>query len=216
VEEFLSLVEPALRQFSGSVLYSGRVAFESPSNLYVLGLNPGGCAIRQAAETIGRNIKLALERPARWSEYADESWNGRPPGTYKMQPRILHLLGRLGLDARAVPASNAIFMRSSRLKDLAFETQDSLKACWPVHRAVISKLRVKTILCMGATTGEWVRTTLGADSQIGTWHESNVRRWAGSAYRNSLGQQVLTLPHPGIAAWNAPASDPTDFVKRFL
>ena len=30
-----------------------------------------------------------------------------------MQPRVLHMLASLGLDARAVPASNVVFVRSS-------------------------------------------------------------------------------------------------------
>jgi hypothetical protein len=140
-DELLSLVPRDLHAESGAVFYSGRAAFGAPSSLYLLGLNPGGDPLRQGDETIGAHIDAARRRTAElWSSYADDSWGGRPPGTAKMQPRVLHLIRGLGLDVRRTPASNVAFVRTSREADLVSRKAQLLRACWPVHEAVIGRL----------------------------------------------------------------------------
>jgi hypothetical protein len=217
MEEFLKLVDPSIFDRSGSVFYSGRTAFSNPSPVYLLGLNPGGDPTRQADETIRRSIADAVDRQAAdWSAYVDESWNGKPPGTFRMQPRIRHLLGSLGLDPRRVPASNVVFVRSTRESDLEDEKAFLLEACWPVHRAVIERLGVRAVLCLGGTAGKWVRDGLGAHQPVDQFQEDNARRWTSQAHRNASDQFVVTLTHPSIAAWNVESSDPTPMVARIL
>ena len=217
LEQFLKLVDPSIHHRSGSVLYSGRAAFENESPIYILGLNPGGSPIAQADETIARDIEDALTRnPHEWSAYADESWQGRPPGTHGMQPRILHLLGRLGLDPRRVAASNVVFVRSAREADLGREKAALLEACWPMHRAVIGELGVRAVLCLGGTAGAWVREAIGAVEPVDSFTEANGRRWTSVVHRNQAGLHVVTLTHPSIAAWNVAATDPTPLVRRVL
>ncbi len=217
IEQFLKLVSPTITERSGSVLYSGRSAFSAPSTVYLLGLNPGGDPVRQAAETISRNISDALARPNDdWSAYVDESWNGRPPGSYKMQPRIRHLFGSLGIDPRRVPASNVVFVRSGREHDLEGQKESLLAACWPVHEAVIGALGVRAVLCLGGTAGRWTREQLGAHQLVDQFEEDNARRWTSQAHRNADGQFVLTLTHPSIAAWNTASADPTPLVRKVL
>lgn len=217
IEAFLDLVDESIQARSGSVFYSGRSAFSRQSSVYLLGLNPGGDPIRQATETISRNISDALSRPTEnWSAYADESWNGRPPGSSKTQPRILHMMRALGLNPRHVPASNVVFVRSTRESDLEREKAALLSACWPVHKAVIEKLGVKAVLCLGGTAGSWVRDALKAHQFVDCFSEENARRWTSQAHRNAEGQHVLTLTHPSIAAWNVANTDPTPLVARVL
>lgn len=217
IEDLYRLVDSSITHRSGSVFYSGRSAFSAPSSLYLLGLNPGGDPLRQSEETIARNMADGLSRPSSdWSAYADESWNGREPGSWKMQPRVLHLMAELGLDPRRVPASNVVFVRSAREADLERDKAILLASCWPVHRAVIDSLGVRTILCMGGTAGRWVRGELDADECVGEFREDNGRRWKSQAHRNAMGQYVVTLTHPSIAAWNNPKTDPTPLVKRVL
>ena len=42
IEEFIELIPQSLYGESGAAFYSGRRAFSAPSDLYILGANPGG------------------------------------------------------------------------------------------------------------------------------------------------------------------------------
>ncbi|WP_426029489.1 hypothetical protein [Caulobacter sp. DWP3-1-3b2] len=217
LDDLLDLVPEDLRDRSGGVFYSGRSAFRGKRPLYLLGLNPGGDPIRQALETIDRTIKTAKARQADdWSAYADESWRGRAPGTATLQPRVLHLLSNVGLEPRAVPASNVVFVRSARESDLKREKADLLHACWPVHQAAIQALGVGVIACMGHTAGTWAREMLGAHDLVESWSEANGRRWMSCTHVGPSGVQVVTLTHPSIAAWNTAAADPSALVANAL
>lgn len=210
-----SIPTPLLSQ-SGKVFYSGRGAFSAPRDLYILGLNPGGDPQVQATETIRADLLRFREGPAWWSDYADESWNGAPPGTWGMAPRVLHMLASLDLDPRAVPASNVIFVRSSTEAMLERNKESLLQACWPVHHAVIDGLGVRAVLCFGGTAGRWLRERLGADRQVDSFEETNRRGWRSEAHAARDGKMVLTLTHPGRANWCNPDADPTCLVRRAL
>ncbi len=212
----LSLVPSSLHERSGSVFYSGRSAFAQPSDLYILGLNPGGSPIAQSGETIGKDIEASLSGRQDWSAYQDDSWQGRCPGTWRMQPRVLHLLRGLGRDPRRTPASNVVLVRTAREADLRKDKAALLAACWPVHAAVIEALEVKAIVCFGRTAGGWVREALGAHEPAGRFVEGNQRQWTSTAHRNVEGRIVLTLTHPSIADWRCPATDPTALVREGL
>ena len=216
IEAALDAIPASLLPRSGSVFYTGRAAFSAPSRVYVLGLNPGGDPVAQAAETIAAHRLKFREGTAWWSEYADESWRGAAPGTWGMQPRVLHMLASLGLDPRAVPASNVVFVRSSTEATLQAEKADLLEACWPVHRAVIDALGVQAVLCFGGTAGRWVREELAAWERVDGYQETNSRRWSSEAHRAGDGRMVLTLTHPGRANWCNPQCDPTPLVLRAL
>lgn len=216
-DEILDLVPAAIRGRSGSVLYSGRSAFTGQRPLYLLGLNPGGNPADHVENTIGRSVDGARARLADdWSAYANESWRGRKPGTATLQPRVLHLLASVGLNPRQVPASNVVFVRSKREADLAQEKLALLQACWPMHEAVIGRLGVRVMVCMGGTAGAWVREMLGAHEQVDAWSEQNARGWTSTAHVGRSGVQVLTLPHPSIAKWNSLGADPSPLVAAAL
>jgi len=216
LETFLDLVPRSLYGLSGSVFYSGRRALEEPNDLYILGLNPGGSPEAKTAETIERDIETAKAGRVNWSAYQDDRWEGRKPGHWGMQPRVLHLLRELERDPHKTPASNVVFVRSRREADLQAKKADLLAACWPVHAAVIEALGVKTIVSFGGTAGAWVREALGAHDEVDHFKEVNKRNWLSRAHRNAAGQCVLTLTHPSIANWKAPETDPTPLVRRAL
>ena len=68
IEEFAAFIPESLKSKSGSVFYSGRNAFNSQSDVYILGLNPGGSADEQANETIAWHTEQVLfHKPADWS-----------------------------------------------------------------------------------------------------------------------------------------------------
>lgn len=153
IDQALSAIAPNILQSSGSVFYSGRSAFSKKSDLYILGLNPGGNPVDQVSETVAADIDQFWTQPASWSAYADESWQGAAPGTWGMQPRILHMLARLKLAPREVPASNLIFVRTSSEAALRQQKAQLIRDCWPVHQAVIDSLNVTALLCFGGTAG---------------------------------------------------------------
>ena len=215
-ERFSALVTNKLFPRSGSVFYSGRGAFSRPSRVYVLGLNPGGSPLRQARETVERDLSDWRELPELWSAYLDESWEGRAPGTSGLQPRMLHMFKQLKLDPRLVPASNVVFARSGTEAQLAAEKSELLRLCWPVHDAIIKSLGIDTVLCLGGTAGRWTRDALGAHELYDEYQEQNGRGWRSQAHLNSGGKCVVTLTHPGRADWRNPQADPSGLIRRAL
>lgn len=73
ITKFAALIPKSLQKRSGSVFFSGRIAFGSPSKLYVLGLNPGGPPDDREDRTVEwhTNKVLTVEKPD-WSAYRDE------------------------------------------------------------------------------------------------------------------------------------------------
>lgn len=201
---------------SGSVFYSGRLAFSKPSSVYVLGLNPGGSPLRQATETVKDDLDAWNDRPRDWSRYLDESWRGKLPGRHGMQPRIRHMFDTLGLDLRATPASNAVFVRTKSEADLRREGAGLFDRCWSFHEAVLERLGVRTVLCLGSTTGRWVRRAVQAHLLLDSYRETNNRGWSSEAHIAANGLAVITLTHPGRANWANPDANPTGMVKAVL
>lgn len=218
LKHFRKYIPPELKKESGKVFYSGRAAFSGPRPLYLLGLNPGGDPQSPAEETIEGHTRKVFnpKNPGNWSAYRDESWDGWPPGHKDMQPRILHLLRRLHLDPGEVPASNLIFVRSRRAKDLGGEMKQLAEQCWPFHQAVIDQLGPRVILCLGKETAEFVQRKTGATKHVETFVENNERGWKNSCFTNDDGLKVIRVTHPSRVAWTTPATDPSDLVKRAL
>ena len=52
IEDFAKLIPDSIMHRSGKAFYSGRLAFSSPSGLYVLGVNPGGDPEEYPDETV--------------------------------------------------------------------------------------------------------------------------------------------------------------------
>jgi len=212
----LEALDPIMMQRSGRVFYSGREAFTTQSDLYVLGLNPGGDPVALAHETITADLDAFRSRTVPWSAYVDDRWNGAPAGQWGMQPRVRHLLTGLGLDPQHVPASNVVFVRSNNEAALEHQKAKLLDMCWPIHRAVIDTLGMRTILCFGKTAGLWVRERLGANEPVGSFREMNRRCWLNEAHRAPGGETVVTLTHPSRADWRNREADPTSFVTELL
>ena len=197
ISEALNALPNVLRARSGSVFYTGKDAFKGKRAVYLLGLNPGGDPEAQSANTVAKHIEEFKKRVVPWSAYADDRWEGAAPGTWGMQPRVLHMLAGLGLDPLLTPASNLIFVRSQSEADLKTEKAELLKYCWPVHRAVIDSLQVCAIICFGSTAGRWTREQMHANELIGQFIEKNDRRWKSEAHRAASGHVVVTTTHPG-------------------
>ena len=217
IEAFTAKINPSLECESGKVFYSGRAAFSERSDLYVLGINPGGAPEDGAETTVRAHTQFVLYKAdALWSAYADESWKGKSPGTHGLQPRMLHLFREIGRDLRRTPCSNLTFIRSRRVETLEENLDDLEEICWPFHQEVIAKLRPRIVICLGDDAGKRVCRRLGAKSIVGQFIEDNNRRWTSRAHQNSSGVIVLSLTHPSIADWSCPQTDPSSLVLKLL
>lgn len=197
---------------SGSAFYSGRRAFNNPSSLYLLGLNPAGDPSWR--RTVRMNVAAVLHGPEDWSAWRDESWGGKPSGRNYRQRRVLHLMEQVEMGPGAVPCSEVVFSRSTDPDRL---DMDSLaRLCWPFHEAVIETLGVRVVVCLGGRAGRYLRHRLNAHRKIDEYVEDNRRRWKSRTHENAAGQAVVTLAHPSQVDWTARTSDPTGLVKRSL
>ncbi|MFZ2284519.1 MAG: hypothetical protein WAV86_11645 [Lutibacter sp.] len=217
LEKFAKLIPQELKEKSGSVFYSGKNAFKGKKDLYILGINPGGSEILQANETIAWHTKKSLAIDSdNWSEYKDEMWKGAKPGTFGLQPRVLHLLNQLNLSPYEVPASNVCFVRSPRENNISKDLNYYIELCWPFHQKIINDLGVKVVLCFGQTAGNIVKKKLEAHEQIDEFIETNDRNWKTRVFKNKRGQIVISATHPSIADWTNPNTDPSPLVKKYL
>src|SRR5258708_2375053 len=150
ITRFSALIPQSVLAQSGSVFYSGKTAFGADSKLYILGLNPGGSPSEQARETVQWHTDKVLKHESPdWSAYRDERWANRLPGTCGMQPRVLHILRQFNLDPGHVPASNLVFVRTPREKDLNDQFGALATLCWPFHQSVIEQVKLRVVLCFG-------------------------------------------------------------------
>ena len=198
---------------SGSVFFSGRRAFNKPSDLYVLGLNPAGDP--KGPHTIRKNVEAVIrEYPEDWSAWRDERWVGSRPGCNFRQRRVLYLLNQIGRAPGEVPCSEAVFLRSTDPNKLDMDALAPL--CWPFHEAVIERLGVRVIVCLGGRAGSIVRRRVNAHQMVDEFVEGNRRRWRSRTHVNGDDLAVVTLAHPSQVDWTARASDPTGLVQRSL
>ena len=216
MEDFAALVPDSLKDCSGKVFYSGRKAFEAPSLVYILGINPGGAPPDHAEEKVGTHTKMVLACEQRdWSAYKDEKWGSYKPGLAPVQRRVKHFCRQAELDLRGVPASNVIFKRSRNLSDLKRDDiKRMVEECWPFHRKVIDTLGVRIVVCLGKAAGRYVREKLKADRKLEKFVEDNNRHWRSCTHQSPDGLQVVTLTHPSRANWTNSKTDPTYLVAR--
>lgn len=196
--ELLDLVPAELHQESGEVFYSGPTSFEQSSALYLLGFNPGGDPSRAELNryTIAADL-AALRAPDRrdWSGFEDD-WREFGTGAVAFQKRVRHLIAACGIDSpRKVPASNALFVRSTRIEALdARRMRKLLVDCWLVHEKVISALKVDVVVCFGKATGRWVGRQLGTNDAPTSHAPVSSRLAANRLFANSRTNCRASIP----------------------
>ena len=107
-------------------------------------------------------------------------------------------------------------LRLSREDQIDGNMEQLAKTCWPFHQKVIDKLEPRAVLCLGGTTGAWVRKQLGAATQVDEFVENNNRRWRSRSFATAEGITVIVATHPSIADWTSPNADPSALVVRAL
>ena len=216
IEAFAELIPKSVLNKPGYAFFSGRRAFSAPSDLYILGANPGGNPDDAPDATVSKNVKYVLSKaPENWSAYKDDCW-GPSFTKNRLQRGVLHLFDILELDAGEVPASEVVFLRSRSLAELEGNFERLASECWPFHRAVIDRLGVKVVVCIGKRAGKFVRHQINANKPIDWFSERNKRGWESHSHKSACGIIVVTLTHASQVDWTNRASDPTWLVIRAL
>ena len=221
IEELVKTIPQSLLKLPGGALHTGRRAFDSPAEIYIIGYHPGGNPA-ESTETVGEQINQVLNhKSAQWSAYLDDPWDGLPPGEQRMQRRVAHLCAGLGLDLRAIPTSHLIFpcWNAGSEPGTAVERQWA-EECWPFHQAVIDRLGVRIVVCLGSAARNWAlkkeRERTGVEpEQVDGFVADNKGAWP--SYVHQAGDRyIVSLTHPVRANWINSAADPTPMVKRIL
>ena len=214
IEQFAKIVPKSLLHKPGFVFFSGRRAFSTPSDLYILGANPGGSPDDYPDATVSRNVQHVLyEASEDWSAYRDDCWNNG------LQRGVMHLFKKLKLNPGEVPCSEVVFKRSRNLKELKPPFKQIAEECWDFHQTVIDELSVRVVVCIGKDAGEWVRDKLGAHILLDEFEDMKpgwTCGWKSLSHKNDDGLIVVRLAHAARAMWKDPLSDPTGLVESAL
>jgi hypothetical protein len=139
------LTQAGLLNEPGKVLYSSEVTLRS-GPVYLLGLNPGGFE----GATLGESV---VQSRTGHNAYLDEQWSRKkrlqPIGDALLQRRIRHLCEVMNLDPRAVPASNLVFTRSSRINTHA-DFPTAVAMCTPVHVIFMEAIKPSFLMTFGS------------------------------------------------------------------
>ena len=216
IEDFIKLVPDWMLDKSGNVFASGRTAFDKPSDVYVLTGHPGGHP-QEELQTLRSQIDMVLNRvPEDWSNFRDISWGRFQTGQHVTQKSMLHLFDGLGRNASDVPASTLVFLRAPSNEELD-NKQELAETCWPFHRAIIERLGIKAIVCVGkGFPGQWVRMKLGCGREpIDRFND--VQGKTSLTYEAPRGLRVVTLVYPtrGID-WSKSGDGHASLVQRAL
>ena len=217
IEELVKTIPQSMLSCPGKTLCSGRRAFDGPADLYILDYHPGSNP-EQFPETVAEQIHRVLnQEPEEWSAYRDESWQGQPRGSRPQQKRVAYLCDSLALNPGIIPAAQLIFRRWDAASTPAADVERQwAEECWPFHQAVIDRLGVRVVVCLGQYPGNWARRKLGAASDpIAEFKETNHRGWESNVY-TAGDRYIVSLTHPVRANWINPSADPTPMVRRVL
>lgn len=198
IDEFVAEAEARLEPLldcSGEVLFSAMHTLKE-GDLYICGLNPGGSGDEPHQHTIRESLARLPNKTS--NNYFDESWRGRPPGTYRLQRRLRWLVEELGYDLREVCASNLIFARSPGQGGSGYPERAEI--CWPVHERILRIVHPKMLLVYGngskSPFGFLYKRSIGPSPIDSIW--SGRHGWDCKAFRAGIVDQdvvVVGLPH---------------------
>jgi hypothetical protein len=221
VNEILGLVPPGLRDLPGGPLYSGRDAWRGTKQMYLMGINPGGSP--ESGPTVAEQAASILRAAPTYSVYLHEEWMTatgklRAAGTAPLQKRVLHLFRQLDLEPGTVPASNMVFVRSRREHHIeAGQMRSWADVCWPFHAAMIERLGVRVVVCMGKNVAGFVRAKVGSHTEVDSFSEG-YGSTRPRVSRTFTGGSVIVVQaaHPTFANWCNPLADISPLVQSAL
>lgn len=178
-----------LLHLSGRILYSSHETLK-PGKIYLLGHNPGGDPVEQAAFTIGRDLD---ELPSRTTNaYEDERWRGGyPKGGKPLQKRVCWMLDQLGEKPAEVAASNFLFNRSRDSGTSKF--REHVDRYWTVHEKILDIVKPRLILTFSGPGYAFLRRKLTGGPEVGCL--AGHGNWKCHKFQVSSGMWVANVPH---------------------
>ena len=226
IEGIAKLIPESLKHKTGIAFFSGRRSFSKQSDLYILGINPGGEDPTDTPDTSldSRVEEVLCNRKDDWAALKDDCWCGRCgrlPCKHFLQRNLRHLIKQAGMNPRDVPVSEVVFRTSRGVAKLDGKYRDYADLCWPFHKAVIDKLGIRVIAVYGKDSGEYVRKKLKADwvNDFTVPIGKGDKKRSSRTYRNADGLTVVTFWFPGNGNphWvTNPDNDPTWLVVNAL
>ena len=194
----------------GAVLYSSAETLR-PGPIYLLGLNPGGSERTTLRDSISKSR-------AGCNAYLDERFapggHLRCAGQATLQRRVQGLCNLMGLDTRNVPASNLVFVRSTRLKN--YPNFDAARAlCFPVHQIFLEAIKPKFLMTFGALKSFGSLDSSWADFRLVASESRCVQhgRWKAHRGRVLIASTEIAFGNiPHMSVW---ASDQRQEVVRW-
>lgn len=195
----------------GGLLNSAESTLRSdgPSDIYFLGLNPGGeverdYSILDGSPTIYESLALTRLGVSGW----DQNWSRErasfEPGQAPIQLRFKHIARFLKIAYGDIFATNLIFARSRRFKALA-GVKDRIEACLPIHKAMIDIVRPKRLWVMGNPANAGDAMKFHADVQ---WRSAKYKDWSiGHGTVDFCGHTMTFCHTPHLTFWDAEAED---------
>lgn len=188
----------------GAVLYSGASTLSS-GPVYLLGLNPGG------SESLTIRQSIAASRKEH-NCYLDEQWapggHVQPMGQSTLQRRVQRLCAIMGLETRAVPASNLVFTRSTRISTHS-DFRSAADACLAVHNVFLEAIEPEMIVTYGNLSNFHglapISNLESRSAEHGTWQANR-----GTATVHNRQVRIANIPH--MSLW---ASDKREHVVRW-
>lgn len=208
--------QAALLDTSGAILISSEATLQPNrrSDVYFLGLNPGGAAEEDVGSegfpTIFQSLALSRLGVSGW----DQDWS-RPGATYKpgeapMQRRFKHVARRLGLAYGESCATNLVFARSRHFKDLR-DVQQEVQHSLPIHKCMLDAVQPRRLWVMGdpAHAGNALKVHTGVE-----WRPAGHANWSiGRGTVNFCGRTMEFCHTPHLSVWDATAQDKQELLS---
>lgn len=206
------LLQSDMLDESGGVLNSPEASLnpQTKNDVYFLGLNPGGAApadekgrITEGTTTIYESLAMCRLGVCGW----DQNWSRKDasyrPGEAPLQRRFKHVARRLGIPYPEILATNLIFVRSSRFRELS-SVEDQIQACLPVHKLMMNVIRPKRLWVMGNPAHAHDVLNL---SNV-EWRQANHGNWSiGTGTVEFCGRELRFCHTPHLSLWDATKDD---------
>lgn len=202
--------ESDLLDDSGGILLSSEATLESRSrsDIYFLGLNPGGAVDDHehgdGFPSVFQSLALSRLGVSGW----DQDWSRQgavyAPGQAPMQRRFKHIAQRLGLAYGEILATNLVFARSRQFKDLG-DLEQQIERSLPIHRLMLDTVKPKRLWVMGNTDNAGATLRLHSDTE---WKSAGYSNWSiGRGTVDFCGHTMQFCHTPHLSFWDATAAD---------